>query len=189
MPPLLAPAAQPGTSRWPSPSYLQGPGRGWKGTSPSSGQGLLPDGRLCGQKAGEGPTERRPVRLPPTHPQPRGKPTLCKGALTSASPPLAGWEAGLQERWGAQSRAPGNPVLVYKQRPSGGSGSCSGLPRTQFPTPKFTGLHAVGRDFKAPKASLLEAPSSLSLCPQAHRTGLEARDRGGYKAGGEGRGR
>lgn len=136
-PPLLAPVPQPGTPKWPQLSYLQGPGRGCKGMSPSTRQRLLQGGRLCEQRAGWGPPAAA-VPPSPHAPLTGGKPTLCKGDLTSASLPLPVWKAGLAERWGAQRRTSGSPGFVHKLRPfRGTTGNVLWAPRDSTPRPKI----------------------------------------------------
>lgn len=155
------------------------------------GRGFSRAGACVGRKQGRDRLRGRCCDCPPMHPSQGESPRFEKGLSPQLRlpPTLPAWEAGLEERWGAQSRATGSPVFVHKRRPSGGFGICSELSETQFPTPKFTGLHAVGSDFRHPSLPCWRLPPGPPSVPRHTRTGLKARDTGGYKAGGEGRGR
>lgn len=156
-PPPLALMAQPGTPRWPRPSYLQGPG-----ACPSTSRSFSRVGACSGQKAG--------VRLPkgPLAPMPPSSPS--EG---DSPPPARGRRP--EGTWGTQSRAKGSraPPPGLEIFPGGPRelGSAEGTFKIR-PTPKLPRGHRAGSRCKVAWLQRRRSPPG----PPSYRHRPECKD-------------
>lgn len=192
----LALMAQPGTPRWPQPSYLQGPGAHHQARAEVPPE-LAP---VQGRQQERPPSHSGPlVGLPLGTPRRRKAHTLKWGPHPSTHPPPA-WEAGLEESGGPRAGPKAarqasvclslSTVSMEDLKSALGSQGpgLADRPFLMLPTPPSTSrVGEVGSKGRTLGGFSAEGPSWPSL-PRAHPQGPGSQALTLQKAGGEGKG-